>query len=97
MQILGQATYHILCTQMIYFSILFAVLKNHYYQNELVQWVLGSSFSESEYYISMTIYLLIAWCINIPLGIIWYLIEQRIIKKISKRKTLIVMDSHGDK
>ncbi|WP_371806671.1 acyltransferase [Candidatus Lokiarchaeum ossiferum] len=79
----GKASYHILLSQMLIFAIMEAIYGEHYFTGTLQSHFLTDP---SNYTSAVWIYTMIMWTICVPLGIIWYLGEQWVIKKIRLKK-----------
>ena len=64
---IGKSTYHILLTQILYFSVVYSLYGDHYGASLL-------GINES-YGLIIYLYLIINWMICIPFGVIWYYID----------------------
>ena len=64
---IGKSTYHILLTQIIYFSVAISLFGDHY----------GASIFgiNTAYNLTILIYLCINWVICIPFGVFWYYVD----------------------
>ena len=81
----GKATYHILLTQIFVYGIMLSTtFGEHYFQGDLMNHYLGGDLSQ--YNLAVWIYTMIMWVICIPIGILWYLIEKKVISYIKQRK-----------
>jgi len=80
----GKATYHILLTQIFVYGIMLSTtFGEHYFQGDLMNHYLGGDLSQ--YNLAAWIYTMIMWVICIPIGILWYLIEKKVISYIKQR------------
>jgi hypothetical protein len=70
-KIISKATYHILLAQILYFAIVYAIYGDHYRAS-----IIGINYSED---FMAFVYLIINWCICIPIGIAWWYTEKRIL------------------
>jgi len=67
---IGKSTYHILLTQILYFSVVYSVYGDHYGAS-----ILGINTSN---YLTIYLYLIINWVICIPCGVFWYYIDFKL-------------------
>ena len=67
--VIGKSTYHILLTQILYFAILIAIYGDHYGVS-----ILGEATTDFNYFIN----LFINWALCIPVGVIWWSIENSV-------------------
>lgn len=67
---IGKSTYHILLTQILYFSVVYSVYGDHYGAS-----ILGINMS---YDLTIYLYLIINWVICIPCGVFWYYIDFKL-------------------
>ncbi|MHA1584814.1 MAG: acyltransferase family protein [Promethearchaeota archaeon] len=81
---IGKATFHILLTQIMILGIVEKVWGTHYFEGDLREEFVSLSAPESTYNLSVFIYLIIAWVVCIPVGVLWYLGENVLRKKIQK-------------
>lgn len=84
----GKATYHILLTQIFVYGIMLMNFGEHYFQGTVM---LNYLDNPSQYNAGAWIYVLVMWLICIPIGVLWYLIEKLVFRKIAelkKRETL---------
>ena len=68
--IIGKSTYHILLTQILYFSVVYSVYGDHYGAS-----ILGINWS---YNLTTYLYLIINWAICIPCGVFWYYVDFKL-------------------
>ena len=67
---IGKSTYHILLTQILYFSVVYSIYGDHYGAS-----ILGINMS---YNLTIYLYLIINWVICIPYGIFWYYVDFKL-------------------
>ena len=67
---IGKSTYHILLTQILYFSIVYSLYGDHYGAS-----ILGINMS---YDLTIYLYLIINWAYCIPCGVIWYYVDVKL-------------------
>ena len=67
---IGKSTYHILLTQILYFSVVYSVYGDHYGAS-----ILGIDLS---YDLTIYLYLIINWVICIPFGVFWYYVDFKL-------------------
>ena len=67
---IGKSTYHILLTQILYFSIVYSLYGDHYGAS-----ILGINMS---YDLTIYLYLIINWVICIPFGVFWYYVDFKL-------------------
>lgn len=67
---ISKSTYHILLTQILYFSIVYSVYGDHYGAS-----ILGINWS---YDLTIYLYLIINWVICIPCGVFWYYVDFKL-------------------
>jgi len=67
---IGKSTYHILLTQILYFSVVYSVYGDHYGAS-----IFGINWS---YDLTIYLYLIINWAICIPYGVLWYFIDFKL-------------------
>ena len=75
----GKSTYHILLTQIMYFAILIAIYGDHYGTS-----ILGVATDDLNVFIN----LFVNWSICVPIGVIWWSIENSI-RSFSSKKSII--------
>lgn len=75
---IGKSTYHILLTQILYFSVVYSVYGDHY----------GASIFgiNTSYDLTIYLYLIINWLICIPCGVFWYYVDLKIRDYYLRRK-----------
>ncbi|NHJ19496.1 MAG: hypothetical protein EAX91_01040 [Candidatus Lokiarchaeota archaeon] len=67
--VIGKSTYHILLVQIMYFAILIAIYGDHYGTS-----ILGTATTDLNYFFN----LFLNWALCVPIGIIWWSIENSI-------------------
>ena len=79
----GKATFHILLTQIFVYGIMLMNFGEHYFQGVLMFHYLDDP---TQYNAGAWIYVVVMWLICIPIGVLWYLIEKLVFKKIAELK-----------
>jgi hypothetical protein len=67
---IGKATYHILLTQILYFSVVYSIYGDHYGAS-----IFGINIS---YDLTIYLYLIINWMICVPCGVFWYYVDFKL-------------------
>ncbi len=86
---IGKASFHILFTQIYVYAIIIANYGNHYLTPSNSTTTLRNLFGflrTENYSVDLWIYVGIMWCICIPIGILWFKIEQWVWKRVSTKK-----------
>ncbi|WP_371804331.1 acyltransferase family protein [Candidatus Lokiarchaeum ossiferum] len=84
-RMVGRSTYHILFTQIIVLAIFTGIWGTSYFEGELAtNWFNGVATGEiNSFYVFL--YLLICWIICIPIGVLWYWGEGKVIEAIKRK------------
>jgi hypothetical protein len=80
-KMISKSTYHILLTQILYFAIVVAIYGDHYRAS-----IIGINYDQD--FVAF-LYLLLNWMICIPIGIVWWYYERKLIKYIKYKLVII--------